>query len=378
MTTLPTIAQLKSNFIAAFQGEFNFTLNPFGQAFLEATAIVVAGMLWVLYLAVAACQNNIWVDTCDYPTLLRFGRTILKRSPFAAQPGIYTATVTGTVGATIPGTSVFQSDPTSQSPGFLFQIIGGAYIMPGSTGTITIQALTGGLISGLAIGNTLTSTSPILNVNSSIVIASIITSPIDAETEQVYRQNVIDKIQLDPGSWSAVDYRLVGTGIDGVAQTYAYLNMSDTNTVDVYLQGAVALAFPGPSVSSTVTDAYAAAIALLRPIGTFVINTYSSPINNVDITITMGSFPAFNADQKTAIANALRSFVNGITPFIASCDSVATRNDKIYSANLATVISQAVPGYGFSSATFEVAGTPLTYWLADTGNIAFMNSITYA
>jgi len=378
MTTIPTISTLKSNLISDFNAEFDISVNPYGKAFLEALATVLAGMLWICYTAIGFVQGNLWVDTCDYETLIRFGYIILARYPNEAIAGQYTCTVTGTTGAVIPNATVWAADSTSTSPGQLFTILGGAYTMPGTTGTITIQALSGGLSSRLSVGDTLTSQAPILNVSNNLTVTVEVLAPINAETEAQYRQAVINKIQLTPGSWSAVDYRLVGAGVAGVYNTYAYATSGASNEASVFLQGPIPLAYPGPSVSGTVLTNYETALELVRPMTVFLVNYYSSPINNIDVTIVMGGFPAFTTAQKALISSALTSFVNSVHPFILACDNISDRNDTIATYNLSSTISAAVPGYGFSAVTFTVAGTPATLWLADLGNIPYLNSITYA
>lgn len=373
MTTIPTIEQLKENIISNIQSEFGITLNPVLKALLKAIAIVFAGVWWLFWIAIGALQADLWVDTCSLQMLIRYGVIILGRNMFQAVAAQYTCTVTGTTGGVIPGTMVFKSDDSSESPGMLYQVVGGDYTMPGSVGTITIQALEGGLSSELSISDTLTSTAPMVNVNSVITIATVVTDPVDAETEAQYRQAVIEKIQLTPGSWSAVDYRLVGTGIAGIAQTYAYLDMANSNQVDVYLQGET----PGTPISGGIITSYETAIALVRPLGTFIVNVVASPQLPVDVTITMGSFTPYTTAQKALISAALTEFINAVQPFIPACDPIPTRNDVIATFNLSVVISQAVPGYGFSSVTFTVNGVSTANWQADLGNIPYYNSVTY-
>lgn len=382
MTTLPTIKQLFDSILNNLEAEFSIAINPFGKAFLVALAGVLSGCLYLYYLTIGDVQKNIWVDTADSVanggTLERFGNIILGRYPFAAQPGTYTVSVTGTAGAVIDGTAVFKSDDSSESPGMLFQIVAGAYTLTGSADVINIVALKGGASSQLAIGDTLTVTSPIINVNSGVAVTIVVQDPIDAETTEDYRTKIIEKIQLEPGSWSAVDYRLVGTGIAGVGQTYAYAKSGSSAEVNVFLQGTTPVANPGPSVSSTVLTNYQNALELVRPLGVFLVHYASCPINNIDITITRGSFIAFTTAQQALILSALTAFVNSVHPFIASCDNVVNKNDTIALYNLNATIAAAVPGYGFASVAFTVASVSETTWTADNGNIPFLNSITYA
>lgn len=377
MTQIPTIQDIYNALISNLETAYGITI-PAGNRFLEAQTGVLAQQFYLNYLANADVQKNIWPDTADSiangGTLERFGNIILGRYPDAAVPGQYTATVTGSIGAVIPGTTVFKADSNSNSPGALYQIVGGSFTLTNTTDTISVIALKGGTEFGMLVGNTLTSVSPIANVDSLITIATVVDDPIDAEDLEEYRTKIIEKIQLTPGSWSAVDYRLIGLNVTGVQQTYAYANSGQSAVVDVYLQGNTPVANPGPSVSPSVLTDYQTALEAVLPLSVWAVNYNSCPINDVTIQIAMGSFPAIPAAQQTTIKSALVAFINGITPFIAAADVVAERNDTIATYNLTKVITEAAPGYGFSAVTFTVAGTPQTSWQADQGNISFLDA----
>jgi hypothetical protein len=169
-----------------------------------------------------------------------------------------------------------------------------------------------------------------------------------------------------------VDYRLVGDTVAGIGQTYAYADSGASGEVNVWLQGVTPVANPGPSVSPTVISNYEAALAPVLPLSVWAANVASSPINDVTVAITMGIFPAFTAAEKILIQNALVDFVNGVQPFIASADDVSLRHDVIATFNLTSIITAAVPGKGFASLVFTVAGSPVTEWTADNGEIAFL------
>ena len=166
---------------------------------------------------------------------------------------------------------------------------------------------------------------------------------------------------------------MVGTEITGVLQTYAYADSGNANEINVFLQGTI----PGTPIGGSVITAYQTALELVRPLVVFLVNYAAAPLNAIDVTITMGSFPSFTTDQKALIQTALTNFINSVHPFIASCDSVAKRNDVIATFNLSSIITQAVPGYGFSAVTFKVNTVLETYWQADLGNIPYFNSVVY-
>ncbi len=374
MTTIPTIKQLYDGIIDNLEAEYSISLNPFGKAVLIAVAGVVSMVAWLCYLAVGAVQRNVWYDTADNDMLIRFGVSILGRYPFGATQARYTVTVTGSIGGVIPVSTVFQSSPSSLNPGKLYQVAV-ATTLAATSENIVVNALAGGDSSTLNIGDIITATSPLLNVDADAIVVTENINPENAESLELYRTKIGEKVRLTAGSWNAVDYLLVGSSVTGVGNVYAY--GASSTEVNVWIQGTAAVAFPGPSASPTVISDYETALDLVRPLPAFIVNVASSPINNIDVEITMGSFPAFTLEQQTAIETAVRQFVDSVHPFIPVIETVDQRNDRIATYNLSSVISQAVPGYGFSSVTFEVAGVPTTFWEADNGNIPFFNSIAF-
>lgn len=372
--TIPTIKQIYDGAISNFETEFGVTTNPFGQAMLVAFAGVMSGLIYLVYLTASLNDKNIWFDTCDNETLIRYGTTILGRYPFPATSAQYTITVTGTIGAVIPASTVFRSDDDSASPGKLYQVTG-ATTLAATSENIVVNALEGGTASSLSVSDTLTSVSPIINVNSQAVVVTENVTPENAESFELYRAKIGDKVRLSPGSWNAKDYRLVGGTVTGVGQVYAY-GVAATE-VDVWIQGTTPVASPGPSASPTVITAYETALDLVRPLPAFTVNVASCPIKDVDVFISRGTFPALTSAQETLVTTALRNFINSVHPFIAAADSTLTRNDTIYTYNLSAVISAAIPGIPYAAVTFEVDGTLVATWQADNGEIPFFNSVTF-
>ncbi len=372
MITIPTLSALYNRVISAIETQFSDTAGRV----LQALASVQAANLKLYYLAIGELQNNIWVDTCDDVTLNRFGLGWLGRLRFPATQGVYQVQVTGSVGAVIPASTTFRSNDDSLSPGYLY-VLDNDYTFLTTTEVIYLRALTGGTISKLNVGDGLTATAPLLNVNQGGVVLAISTDPVDAESVALYRQKILDKIQLTAGSWSAIDYRLVGGEVAGVGQIYAYATSGQSNEVDVYIEG-VSTDIPPFVPSGTVITNVTNAIELVRPLGVFQVNYAAVTVDDIEVTITMGSFPSFTSDQQATIEAALTEFINSVRPFIAACDPIADKNDIISSYNLAPVISNAVPGYGYSSVAFTVNGTPTLTYTSDNGNIPYLTAVHYA
>lgn len=381
MITIPTVLELYNRVISAFQTTFGISSIP-AKSTLIPLAKVHAGELKPIYLAIGDLQKNILPDTAGPEaaggTLERWGRVFLNRNPFPATQGVYTAVVSGDAGAVIPASTTFKSDDDSLSPGYLY-ILDNAYTMTGSDDVITLRCLTAGLEALLAIGDTLTATAPILNVNSQATIDTITTTPVDAESLTDYRRKLLDAIRLKSGSWSAIDYRLVGSEVNGVKQIYAYATSGSANEVDVFIEGEV----DGTPVAGSVITDVETALEAVRPITVRQINYYATPILDVDITITQVG--TLSSAQRNLINTALTDAVQLVRPFIAACDVLADRNDTLstnyvnpYSTNIVQVISAAIPGVAFGAVTFTISGTTETSYQFDNGNIPYLNSVTYA
>ena len=375
MITIPTTATLYSNILANLQSSLGITNPIVKRTFLIPLAVVLAGVMTLWYKTLGQVQNNIWVDTCDDDTLLRFGFVILGEYPTPAIQARYTVQITATATGTISAGTIWKSDDNSANPGLLFTNDTAVTLSVGTV-TFTVRCLTGGVIGNMNIGDTMTLTAPLPNITQQATINTQTVAGVDAETMAHYRMRVIEKIQLVPGSWSAADYRLIGSGVIGVRQIYAYTDLGSSNTVDVYVEGETYGAIP--SASTLVVSAVQSAIAPNVPLGVHYVNYTSCNTNIIAITVTMGGFPAFTSAQKTLITTALVDFVNTVRPFIAACDAIQNRNDFISAYNLYPFISGVVPGYGFSSVTFTVDSVAAATYQADLGNIPFANSVTFA
>lgn len=390
MTTIPKLKDLFDGIVADLNAALGVSISAFGKAMLYALAGVQAAKLKLFYLAIGNLQKNIWADTAESVsvggTLERFGYTKLQRYPFPATQGYYVCQVTGTTSAVIPALTTFKSDDTSTSPGFLF-ILDNAYTMPSTTGSITLRALTAGTTSVLKVADTLTATQPILNVNSVATVTSITTSPVDAETLEQYRAKVIEAYRISPQGGAVADYRLWANDAAGVRQSYPYTTNGESNEVTVYVEAILAdsvgppyKGVPTPTIlTNAANDIETDPVTGIgrRPLGVFVVNTLAISTQDVDITIDSGGM--LTTDQQTLITQAITDAAYDIRPFIAGIDAVADRNDTISTYGIGSVIVATVGTAAayVSSITLDVAGSPVTSYLFDNGEIPYINSITY-
>jgi uncharacterized phage protein gp47/JayE len=129
-------------------------------------------------------------------------------------------------------------------------ILDGSFTAITGNDTITLRALTAGTGSQLNIGDTLSLTSPIAQMNTQVIVNSIDTNPLDAEDLEAYRRVIIQSFQQSPTGGSAVDYRLWSSDANGVSQIYPYASNGNINEIDLYVEAVLSDSIDGKGTPS--------------------------------------------------------------------------------------------------------------------------------
>jgi hypothetical protein len=391
MATIKTKQQIYDEIVLDLENKLGITLSAFGRVLLRILALVYAGALKLVYLSIGFVQKNVAPDLADPEekggTLDRFGLLKLGRRRFPATQAQYTATVTGTTAAVIPAGTTFKSDSNALNAGFLF-ILDNAYTMPAGTGTITIRALTAGSESRLVVGNTLSATSPIDDINRVITVATETVIPQAAETVEEYRAKIIQAYRIEPQGGSKGDYRLWGYDAQGTREIYPYASSGNNNEVDIYVEATIAdstdgRGTPTPAILTDVEDVIEASpdVTLTlaersrRPLGVFLVNVYPIVLREIDINIA--SFADLTAAKQAIILAAITEALYNVRPFIAGIDIVAERNDIFDTNRIGAIVLAAVAGSSFGTITLRVDGVSVPSFLFDNGEIPYLDTITY-
>jgi len=391
MVTIPTIAQLRTAILADLTTQFGPGIPTFGKNFLRAISYVQAARLKLYYLGIASLQKNIFIDTADAEalggTLERFGRVKLNRNPFPAVAAEYSITVTGSIGATIFSSTTFVSNDDSANPGMLF-VLDNTHVMVSTSETIIVRALTPGLDSQLAVGNGLTATSPIVNVNSAALVFAETVEPLAAETLEDYRTKGIEAYRLEPQGGAPGDYRDWALDAQGVRQTYPYAKSGATGEVNLFIEATIAdstdgKGTPSPTLLAAVEDVVEFDPDTTkplnergrRPLGAFQVHYLAVTPQDVDIIIS--GFVGLTAEIEANILSAITDALTSVRPFVAGADVLANKNDVFSANSIISIIFQANPGSQFTSVVMKINGTPEASHTFQQGFIPFLNSITY-
>tara|TARA_R110002167_G_scaffold110087_4_gene280350 strand:+ start:13345 stop:14526 length:1182 start_codon:yes stop_codon:yes gene_type:complete len=388
---IPTLNQLYTDILGQLESELGITIPLFGRNFLRALAAVQAAKLKLIYLMIADVQKNIFVDTADPEsiggTLERFGRVKLGRSPFSAQAGTYTVSVTGTALAVIKASTTFKSNDNSTSPSMLFQL-DNDYTLTGTGDTIDVRALEGGLDSQLVIGDTLTATAPIANVESLATVTAEVITPLSAETIEDYRTKAIEAYQLEPQGGAATDYRLWSADAQGVAKVYPYVKQGFAGEIELFVEATQIDSIDGkgtPSIAilndvESVVEFDPDTTKPLnergrRPVGVF--NIDFNPITVKEINVELTGYQNLTPTIQATIDTAVEAFIQTVRPFVDAADVLANKKDILSVNNLTFVILEAVPQSIFTSLDLKVDTVSVPTFTFDNGDIPNFNPLTY-
>lgn len=391
MNNIPKFSEIYQSIISDMETQMSITIPIAGKSYLRALALVQAGKIYLLYLHLALVQKNIFVDTADPEskggTLERFGRIKLGRNPFPATAAQYTITVTGTAGATInPGTTFISNDDSS-NPGKIY-VCDDGFVLSGSSGTCNIRAYEAGLDSQLNIGDELTATVPIANLNQIATIAAELVAPLAAEEIEDYRQKAIDAYRLEPQGGAASDYRLWAADAQGVQKVYPYAKDNAPGEINLYVEATIADSTDGKGTpTQAILDAVEEVVEMdpdtnktlyergRRPIGAWEIHFL--PVIPQEVDIIIDNYTDLTAEKETAISDGLEADISEIRPFISGSDVLADKNDILDVNRIIAQILSAQPGSVFGTVTLKIDGVEkLTYTFID-GYIPHFNSVTF-
>lgn len=389
---IPTINELYTDIRSDLATRLNINIPIFGKVVLNAIAMVQAGKLKLFWLAIARVEKNIFIDTADPEsaggTLERFGRVFLARERRAAVQGQYTVSVTGTVGAVIPAGSLFKSDDTATSAGILFQLDVQKTLALASD-TMTLRALTAGPDARLQVSDTLTSTSPLLNVNDQVTVTVETVVPTAEETVENYRDEAIRSVQLEPQGGSPGDYRLWADDVAAVRFVYPFATSGQCGQVDLYVEANQADSTDGKGTPTATTLTDVESVVDFDPDTTRTQNERGRRPVNVsvnyiavtpqDVIITVNNPVNIDTDTQATILADLRAVINDVRPFVAGADSITNRNDVLSITLIITTIQNALTGgQSFSGVTVTVGGNPLTTSTQFfNGDIPFLQTLNF-
>ena len=384
--TVPTISELYNSVVNDLKNKLGIT-TIIGKTVLAPLAAVQAAKLKILYLVASNVYDNIFVDTADSEMLQRFGFVKLGRYLNQAVAGIFEIEVSGTIGATLPGTTTtFKSLDNSTSPGKLY-MLDTDFTFSAITGLINVRALELGSGARLEIGDRLQLTAPAANVDSFATVTNVITTAVNVESESDYRNEVINAYQLEPQGGARTDYRIWSYDAAGVREVYPYVVNGNPGVIDLFIEALPADSTDGKGTPppSMLTDVEAViefdpdttkplTERGRRPISAYLINFIAVTPIEVDVEISDLSDVSFLTSIKTAI----ETFLYNVRPYIAGADSIRDQNKgKLYSYQIYQIVAEVIGiNATFSAVTLKVNTNIVTLYDFLNGDIPYIDTVT--
>ena len=389
MRAIPNLNELKDAIANDLKQKLNLSDSNLKYV-LDAMDSVLAAQFKLVYLYLSDIQNNIFPDTADVEanggTLERLGRIYLNRNPRPATSGIFKLSVTGTAGAVLRNSLTFKSNENSKNPNQLY-ILDAEYILTGSSDEIEVRSLGGGVDFDLDVADEVTITEPVIGVNSTLTVLEVIEQPLASEDIEVYRQNILDAIQLEPQGGSRTDYRIWANDAQGVRKVYPYVKNGDAGTVQVYVEsvlpGTDGNGTPSTPLMESVED-----VIFFDPDDTKPLNERGRipiqvtlevlPITPIPVDVEIIGLNDTSSAVLTSIQNNIKAYLLDVRPYIAGADLPRSKNDILYSGRVQSVVTDVLDSSNFFTGfVMQVAGNTENSFQFTLGSIPYLRNITY-
>jgi hypothetical protein len=172
---IPSLSVLYQQAIEDIKSKLGI-ISLLGRTVLSPIAAVWAGNQKNIYSAIYQVNLNFNPSTADYDSLIQTGLERLGRVPNLAIDGQYVCTVTGSIGATITASSTFTSSKNN------IYILDSDYTLSSTTDQITLRSISESDNTALDIGDVLSSTKPLIDIDTNVVVESESIAQTNAES----------------------------------------------------------------------------------------------------------------------------------------------------------------------------------------------------
>ncbi len=391
MRPIPTIQQINEQIQNDLRQRLSLSDDDMRKVF-SAVSAVLSGQIKLVYLYLADIQRNLFPDSADAVEdggeLERLGMIYLNRNRRPATDGYYKVRLNGVAGSTTRVGLTFKSNDDALNAGKLF-IADASYELTGLNDELQIRSLESGLSAALAVGNQLTITEPVLGVEGTVEVLEIIELPVETESVDVYRQAIIDAIQLEPQGGARTDYRLWAADVQGVRTVYTYVKENEAGVVQVFVEATPDNSEDGHGTpSSFMIDDVLESINLdpdetlddndrgRKPIQA-ILEVLPITLKPVDVEII--GLSQNNISVQSLIRSNLESYLYGIRPFVAGTDLPRKKNDILNAGRLNGVVSDSLSNSNyFMDFKMFVDGQEESVFTFSFSNIPYLRNVVYS
>lgn len=390
MKPIPNITQLNTNIAGDLKNKLNLSNNPLKRV-LNALALVLSGQFYLAYLYLRDIQDNIFVDTATTAefggTLERQGLIYLNRSRFPDSIGVFKLSVTGVAGSVLRANLTFKSNEGTLNPGQIY-VLDSEYTCTGTDDEIEVRSIGAGVAFNLNVDDNLTITEPVIGVDKTVSVTEVVEQAKAGETIELYRQAILNAIQLEPQGGSRADYRQWATDAQGVRLVYPYVRDGEPSNLDIYVEATLVdstdgMGTPTTTILDDVEEVLNYDPDISKPIyerGRKPAQAFLNvlPIVLVPIDIEITDLSDSSAAVQATIQSALEDMLYKVRPFISGADLQRNKNDILYYGKVQSVVTESlVNGNFFNLLKMYVDGNEEVSYEFTLGNVPYLNNLTF-
>lgn len=380
-----TIKELKEQIAKDFKNKLSLSEDKLKKV-IEALSSVLAAQFKLSYLALNDTKRNLYPDTADLAenggTLERLGRIYLNRDIRPATSAIYNVEVIGEAGSSLRSGLTFKSNQDSLNPGKLY-ILDNSYTLTGVNDIIVVRSIEGGVDYKLEVLNELTITEPVIGVDKTVIVDSLNTEPVKAETADEYRVAILNAIQLEPQGGAKADYRIWANDAAGVRNVYPYVKAGEGGTVQVYVESTENDGVPNSTILTEVENVIEFNPDETRPLSErgrkpIQVNLEILPINLLTVEVNITGLQNNTPEIRASIEQNLIEYLKTVRPFIDGADLLRNKNDILYAARIQGVITDVLEADNFfTDFNMLIDGVNQTSFLFSRQNIPKLLNVNY-
>jgi len=293
----------------------------------------------------------------------------------------------GVAGSILRSDLTFKSNDDALNAGQVY-VLDAEYILTGTADEIEVRSIGSGVTYNLSVGNNLTITEPVIGVDKTVTVTEVITQPTAGETEDLYRQSILNAIQIEPQGGSKGDYRIWSGDAQGVRLVYPYVRDGEVGTIDVYVEATLVdstdeKGTPGTAILNNVDDVINFDPDVTKPNyerarKPMQANVVVSAITLIPVDITITGLNDDSTSVQTTIKNSLDDFLYGVRPFIDGADLLRNKNDILYSGKVQGVVTDSlINGNFFNILDLKVDGNTEISYEFGLGNIPYLRNLIF-
>jgi len=390
MKLIPTIKEINTNISNDLRSKLNLTIDYLKKT-LDAFALVLSAQFHLVYLYLSDIQDNIFPDkatTADQGgTLERQGQIYMNRNPFPDSVGSFKVSVTGVAGSVLRVNLTFKSNENALNAGQVY-ILDSEYTLTGTSDEIEIRSIGAGVDYNLNVADNLTITEPVIGVDKTVTVTDILVQPKAGETTELYRQAILNAIQLEPQGGARADYRQWSSDAQGVRLVFPYVQDVNTGIIDLYVEATLVdstdgKGTPTSTILTDVGDVIEQDPDISKPINErgrrpIQADVHVSAITLVPVDVTIAGLNDDSTTVRNSINSSITDLLYDVRPFISGADLRRNKNDILYSGKVQSVVTDTLTnGNFFNLLTLYVDGNAITSYEFTLGNIPYLRNLTY-